>query len=93
MTISGRENLREWETSMSDVTFGSCCEDLAEAMTKPENPAFFVEENGVLYLSIGFAETEEGLLSYDMAAIHCPFCGKHLQDKEAVAAAEDAEPE
>ncbi len=76
---------------MADVTFGSCCEDLAEAMTRPENPTFFVEENGVLYLSIGFAETEEGLMWFDMAAIHCPFCGKQLQDKEAIAATEEPE--
>ncbi len=69
---------------MPGTTFGSCCEDLAEAMTRPENPTFFAEESGVLYLSIGFAETEEGLTWFDMAAIYCPFCGKQLQDKDKI---------
>ena len=45
---------------------------------------FNVEENGVLYLSIGFSEAEEGLMWYDMAVIHCPFCGAQLQDPESI---------
>ncbi len=78
---------------MSETPFGSCCEDLAEAMTRPENPTFFVEESDVLSLSIGSAETEEGLTWFDMAAIYCPFCGKQIQDKDAVADGEAPEAE
>lgn len=65
--------------------FGLCCKDLREAMDAtivPERLIFV--QSGVLYLTIGYAKTERGNAFYDMAMIHCPFCGTKLQTKEAI---------
>jgi hypothetical protein len=44
-----------------------------------------VEENGVLYVTVGYAEKEEGKSwSFDHAVIFCPFCGKQLQTREEI---------
>jgi len=64
--------------------FGSCCKDLAEAMTTPPKRFFRIEENGVLYLTVGFAQTAEGTAWFDQAVLFCPFCGDKLQDREAI---------
>ena len=50
------------------------------------NSMFRVEENGVLYLTVGFVETEQGPGWFDRAIIFCPFCGKQLQTNEEIAA-------
>jgi len=47
---------------------------------------FRVGENGVLYLSIGYSQTEQGVGWFDMAAVFCPFCGKKIQDKDEIRA-------
>jgi hypothetical protein len=70
---------------MHDGPFGSCCADLADAMNAPPNSMFRVEENGVLYFSVGFVETEQGPGWFDQVVIFCPFCGKQLQSKEEIA--------
>ena len=44
---------------MGRKQFGSCCKDLADAMTAPPQSLFRVEENNVLYLTIGYAQTEQ----------------------------------
>lgn len=64
--------------------FGSCCKDLKEAMDPNiiPNSFFKVEENGVLFQTVGYVNTENGPGFFDQALIYCPFCGKHLQDKE-----------
>jgi hypothetical protein len=66
--------------------FGSCCTDLREAMTQPPNSMFRVdEETGVLYLSVGYVETEDGPGWMDQAVMFCPFCGATLQTRAWVA--------
>jgi hypothetical protein len=61
-----------------------CCKDLADAMTGPPNSFFRVEENDVLYLTVGYIQTEQGTGWFDQAVIFCPFCGKQLQDRDEI---------
>ena len=65
--------------------FGTCCKDLSDAMSSPPQSLFRVEDNGVLYLTIGYAETDEGPGWFDQAVLFCPFCGRQLQDRETIA--------
>ena len=65
--------------------FGSCCKDLKNAINTPPNSFFMVEDNGILYLTIGYVNTEEGPGFYDQAVIFCPFCGEKIQDKAEIA--------
>jgi hypothetical protein len=65
--------------------FGSCCGDLEDAMKTPPNSMFRVEENGVLYFTVGYVATEQGPGWFDQAVLFCPFCGKQLQSKEDIA--------
>ncbi len=69
---------------MDNHNFGSCCVDLGEAMTSPPNSFFRVEENGVLYLTIGYVPTPQGPGWFDQAVLFCPFCGLKLQDRDAI---------
>jgi hypothetical protein len=69
-----------------DGPFGSCCSELKDAMQSPPNSSFRVEENGVLYFTVGYVETEQGPGWFDQAVIFCPFCGKQLQSKDEIAA-------
>ena len=64
--------------------FGSCCGDLDDVMTKPPNPLFRVEEDGVLRLTVGYAQTEQGVGWFDHAVLFCPFCGAQIQDREDI---------
>jgi hypothetical protein len=49
-------------------------------------PSFFVESNGVLFLTVGRLKTVEGTARYlDHAVLFCPFCGTRLQDKDGIA--------
>jgi hypothetical protein len=67
-------------------SIGSCCKDLADAMSVPEHSMFRVEaDNKVLYFTIGYIDTEKGPGWFDQAVIYCPFCGKQLQTKEDIA--------
>jgi hypothetical protein len=67
------------------MRLGDCCTDFADAMNEPEHSMFRVdEENGVLYLSVGYLETPEGAAWLDQAVLFCPFCGKQLQTKEEI---------
>lgn len=65
--------------------FGSCCEELSNAMIRPPISFFFKEENGFLFLTVGYAQEEGGPSWFDQAVIFCPFCGKQLQSKEEIA--------
>lgn len=47
--------------TMLEIQFGSCCKDLNDAMNSPRSSLFRVEDNGVLYLTIGYANTPEGV--------------------------------
>ena len=69
---------------MNTDTFGSCCSDLRDAMTSPPNSFFRIEENGVMYLTVGFVQTPQGPGWFDQAVIFCPFCGSMLQSKEDI---------
>lgn len=64
--------------------FGECCKDLKDAMTVDGKSLYRVEANGVLYQSIGYVQTPEGVGWYDMAVIFCPFCGTQLQEKDRI---------
>jgi hypothetical protein len=66
------------------AAFGSCCKDLADAMKQPPTSFFRVEENGVLYLTVGYQQTDEGPGWFDQAVLFCPFCGARLQDRDEI---------
>jgi len=53
-------------------------------MTAPPQSPFRVEENDVLYLTVGYAQTEQGTAWFDQAVIFCPFCGSQIQDREKI---------
>ncbi len=72
-------------SSLYKGKFGTCCKDLAEAMSIPPNSFFFVSKNAVLYQTVGYEQTEQGPGWFDQAVIFCPFCGKQLQSKEEIA--------
>jgi len=55
-------------------------------MNDMPNPLFRVEENGVLFLSVGYVITENGPGWFDQAVLFCPFCGKQLQTEEEIRA-------
>ena len=69
-------------------TFGSCCDELAEAMSGEEfEPLITVGDDGVLYMSVGLVELdneEPGMV--DHPVFFCPFCGKGVQTAEDVKA-------
>ena len=68
-------------------TFGSCCEELKDAMSGEEfEPLITAGDDGVLYMSVGLVELEDeepGMV--DHPVFFCPFCGKGLQTREEVA--------
>ena len=64
--------------------FGECCGDLKKAMTFPPESLFRVEGNGVLYLSVGFTNTDQGVGWFDQAVLFCPFCGTELQSRAEI---------
>jgi hypothetical protein len=57
---------------------------LSQALKEPPNSSFRVEDNGVLYLSVGYVTTPEGPGWFDQAVLFCPFCGAQLQTKEEI---------
>jgi len=65
--------------------FGACCKDLRDAMTGVPESFFRIEGNGVLYLSVGYVQTERGPGFFDQAVKYCPFCGRQLQTAEEIA--------
>ena len=64
--------------------FGSCCDDLRDAMALNATRFFRVEDNGVLYMTVGMVQTTDGPGWFDQAVIFCPFCGTRLQTREAI---------
>lgn len=68
--------------------FGSCCEELQEAMGGEEfEPLITVGDDGVLYMSVGMVELEDeepGMVDHPI--FFCPFCGTGLQTPEDVRA-------
>ncbi|HHU14585.1 MAG: hypothetical protein KBI41_11060 [Kiritimatiellae bacterium] len=64
--------------------FGTCCKDLADCLKQP-NALIRKQEDGRLFLTIGYMETDQGTGWFDHAVIYCPFCGSKLQDRKALA--------
>jgi hypothetical protein len=64
--------------------FGSCCKDLDDAMSVPPNSLLRTQDSGVLYLTIGYADTPQGVAWFDHAILFCPFCGVQIQDREEI---------
>ena len=79
----------------SDKGFGSCCEELKEALEGGDfEPLITVGEDGVIYLTVGLVDLEDeepGLVDHPL--FYCPFCGKGLQTPEEVRAKAGAEGE
>ena len=65
-------------------SFGNCCGDMKDAMTSPPEKLLRVEDNGVLYLTVGYASTDQGVGWFDQAVLFCPFCGTALQSRAEI---------
>jgi hypothetical protein len=52
-----------------------------------QQPNSFIkaDEEGTLFLAIGYIQTEQGTGWFDHAVIYCPFCGTKLQDRKVLA--------
>ncbi|AZV19230.1 hypothetical protein EOD10_17540 [Mesorhizobium sp. M7A.T.Ca.TU.009.01.3.2] len=62
-----------------------CCSTLQEVMTELPSPSFFETDDGVLMVTVGTVETEDGPGYFDQAVMFCPFCGTELQTDEIIA--------
>jgi hypothetical protein len=62
--------------------FGSCCDDLREAMETPETKLIKVGSEGILYLTVGTVKTDAGMAWMEQAIMFCPFCGARLQTRD-----------
>lgn len=73
---------------MADHNFGSCCEELKDAMSGEDfEPLLTVAEDGVLYMSVGLVDMEDdepGMV--DHPVFFCPFCGTKVQSVDDVRA-------
>jgi hypothetical protein len=83
-------SLEDNKATLYTGDFGTCCNDLKDAMdtTKVTNSFFRVDENKILYQTVGYIETNgsdyNGKGYFEQAVIYCPFCGKKLQDKNEI---------
>lgn len=72
--------------SQSATNFGSCCEELKEALEGGDfEPLITVGPDQVIYMTVGFVDLEEdepGLVDHPL--FFCPFCGTKLQTPEEV---------
>ncbi len=66
------------------MAFGDCCTEMRSALSGDFNKTI-AENNGVLYLSVGYILTKDGPGWFDSAVIFCPFCGLKIQDKDYIA--------
>lgn len=53
-------------------------------MTSPPEKLLRVEDNGVLYLAVGYINTDQGVGWFDQAVLYCPFCGTALQSRAEI---------
>jgi len=60
--------------------FGDCCQEMKDALVSPATSMFRVEEDGHLYLRVGYMDTNEGRGWYGQPVTHCPFCGTEIQE-------------
>jgi len=68
--------------------FGECCSELKSAMSGDFEKTFS-ETDGVLYVSVGYVNTEGGPGWFDGAVIFCPFCGTKIQDRSGITRSRD----
>ena len=73
--------------------FGSCCDELKEAMAGEDfEPLISEGSDGVLYLAVGLLDLDDdepGMVDHPM--FFCPFCGTRLQTAEEVQAKSEAD--
>ena len=74
--------------------FGSCCDELKEVVESSEfDPLIAVGDNGILYMSIGMLQAEEGEANVvDHPVFFCPFCGTQVQTVEDIEAKLGSQP-
>lgn len=78
--------MAEANKATSGKKFGSCCDELKEAMAGEDFEPLITEgDDGVLYLAVGLLDLEDdepGMVDHPM--FFCPFCGTRLQTAEDV---------
>jgi len=78
----------EIRAPLAPQEFGSCCEELQDAMSGEEfEPLITVGDDGILYMSVGLIDLEDdepGMV--DHPVFFCPFCGTKVQDAQEVRA-------
>jgi len=65
--------------------FGSCCENLRQAMHSKTNSTFQLEGD-VLFLIIGIVPMQNQTGYFSKPIRFCPFCGSELQTADQIAA-------
>ena len=87
--------MAEARNAAGDGKFGSCCDELKEAMAGEDFEPLITEgSDGVLYLAVGLLDLEDdepGMVDHPM--FFCPFCGTRVQTAEEVQAKADADPD
>ncbi len=68
--------------------FGSCCNELAEALASEGFESLFtIGQDSVLFLSVGEVDVEGDQRTFvDHPVFYCPFCGTSLQTRDEVMA-------
>lgn len=64
-----------------------CCaafEDVTAGLPEEAMPFLFMDDDGVLMLTVATVDTEEGPTFMDHAVLFCPFCGTQLQDERTI---------
>jgi hypothetical protein len=81
-----KDNAAKSQENLYKGNFGTCCTNLGDALNKKKIPnSFFnINENNILYQTVGYIDTDEGPGYFDQAVLFCPFCGKQLQNKDEI---------
>lgn len=74
------------EKKEAAADFGSCCDELREALeAQGFEPFIVIGEDGVLYMSVGEVEVDDDQRGFvDHPIFFCPFCGTEVQDRDEV---------
>jgi hypothetical protein len=66
--------------------FGSCCEDLKDALAGEEFEPLITVDDDVLYMSVGLLEVDDDNEPnmIDHPIFFCPFCGTKVQTPDEV---------
>jgi hypothetical protein len=64
--------------------FGSCCSEMRDTLDLNGQRLLRVEDNGLLYMAVGYVETPDGVGWFDHAVLFCPFCGSLLQSRDQI---------